>query len=164
MSAVSLSPGPLGTLGGMPAALSGVVVLNTDNTALHTVSIQHAIKMLVREVAIVEEARDGHRIGPYPWPLVLRLLRYVKTTFIYARTPGWTKRGVLRRDHHTCAYCGVRADTVDHLLPQSRGGRNVWLNTVAACNACNNRKANRTPAEAAMPLSWKPRVPTWRDI
>ena len=67
--------------------MSGVVVLNTDNTALHTVSIKHAIRMLVREVAIVEEARDGHRIGPYPWPLVLRLIRYVKTTFLYARTP-----------------------------------------------------------------------------
>ena len=68
--------------------MSAVIVLNTDNTALHTVSVQHAIRMLVREVAIVEEARDGHRIGPYPWPLVLRLIRYVKTTFLYARTPG----------------------------------------------------------------------------
>jgi hypothetical protein len=34
--------------------MSAVIVLNTDNTALHTVSIQHAIRMLVREVAIVE--------------------------------------------------------------------------------------------------------------
>ena len=70
--------------------MSAVIVLNTDNTALHTVSIKHAILMLVREVAIVEEARDGHRIGPYPWPLVLRLIRYVKTTFLYARTPAWS--------------------------------------------------------------------------
>ena len=106
--------------------MSAVIVLNTDNTALHTVSVQHAIRMLVREVAIVEEARDGHRIGPYPWPLVLRLIRYVKTTFLYARTPAWSKRGVLRRDHHRCAYCQGPADTVDHLLPQSRGGTNSW--------------------------------------
>ena len=80
--------------------MSGVVVLNTDNTALHTVSIKRAIKMLVREVAIVEEAHEGRRIGPYPWPLVLRLIRYVKTTFLYAKSPTWSKRGVLRRDHH----------------------------------------------------------------
>jgi 5-methylcytosine-specific restriction endonuclease McrA len=143
--------------------MSAVIVLNTDNTALHTVSIKHAIRMLVREVAIVEEARDGHRIGPYPWPLVLRLIRYVKTTFLYARTPAWSKRGVLRRDHHRCAYCEGQADTVDHLLPQSRGGTNSWQNTVAACTRCNNRKANRTPAEAGMRLAWKPGVPTWRD-
>ena len=54
--------------------MSGVVVLNTDNTALHTVSVQHAVRMLVREVAIVEEAHADRRIGPYPWPLVLRLV------------------------------------------------------------------------------------------
>lgn len=143
---------------------AGVVVLNTDNTALHTVSINHAIKMLVREVAVVEEARDGHRIGPYPWPIVLRLIRYVKTTFLYASAPTWSKRGVLRRDQQRCAYCDQKADTVDHLLPQSRGGQNTWLNTVAACTRCNNLKANRTPAEAAMQLTWKPSVPTWRDV
>jgi hypothetical protein len=143
---------------------AGVIVLNTDNTALHTVSINHAIKMLVREVAIVEEARDGHKIGPYPWPIVLRLIRYVKTTFLYASTPTWSKRGLLRRDQHRCGYCGQKADTVDHLLPQSRGGQNTWLNTVAACTRCNNHKANRTPAEAGMMLAWKPAVPTWRDV
>ena len=53
---------------------------------------------------------------------------------------------MLRRDLHTCAYCSGPADTVDHLLPQSRGGLNTWLNTVAACTRCNNLKANRTPA------------------
>ena len=143
--------------------MSGVIVLNTDNTALHTVSVQHAIRMLVREVAIVEEARDGHTIGPYPWPVVLRLIRYVKTTFLYARTPAWSKRGVLRRDHHRCAYCEGNADTVDHLLPQSRGGLNTWLNTVAACTRCNNVKANRTPPEAGMTLARRPSIPTWRE-
>ena len=138
--------------------MSGVIVLNTDDTALHTVSVQHAIRMLVREVAIVEEAHEDRKIGPYPWPLVLRLIRYVKTTFLYARTPAWSKRGVLRRDHHRCAYCEGTADTVDHLLPQSRGGLNTWQNTVAACTRCNNLKANRTPGEARMRLAWKPLV------
>jgi len=143
---------------------AGVIVLNTDNTALHTVSVNHAIKMLVRQVAIVEEARDGHTIGPYPWPIVLRLIRYVKTSFLYATAPTWSKRGVLRRDQHRCAYCAQKADTVDHLLPQSRGGQNTWLNTVAACTRCNNLKADRTPGEAAMALGWKPSVPGWRDV
>ena len=139
---------------------SGVIVLNTDNTTLHTVSVQHAIRMLVREVAIVEEAQEGRKIGPYPWPIVLRLIRYVKTTFLYAQSPAWSKRGVLRRDHHRCAYCKGKAETVDHLLPQSRGGRNTWLNTVAACAGCNHRKANRTPAEAGMRLAVTPYEPS----
>lgn len=140
--------------------MSAVLVLNTDNTALHTVTLQHAIGMLVREVAIVEQAREGLNLGHYPYPLVLRLVRYVKTAFLYTRAPGWTKRGVLRRDRHTCAYCGGQAGTVDHLVPQSRGGRNSWLNTVAACSPCNTRKANRTPEEAGMPLLFTPYPPS----
>lgn len=140
--------------------MSGVLVLNADNTALHTVSVKHAIGMLVREVAIVEEAREGHLIGPYPWPLVLRLIRYVKTNFLYSRAPGWTKRGVLKRDRHRCAYCGGHASTVDHLVPQSRGGPNTWLNTIAACPKCNLHKANRTPFEAGMQLLFRPYAPT----
>ncbi len=143
--------------------MSGVIVLNTDNTALHTVTVQHAVRMLVRKVAVVEESRAGHSIGPYPWPVVLRLIRYVKTTFLYARTPAWSKRGVLRRDRHRCAYCANEADTVDHLVPQSRGGPNTWLNTVAACTRCNNLKADRTPREAGMRLLSAPAVPTWRE-
>ena len=143
--------------------MSAVIVLNTDNTALHTVSVQHAIKMLVREVAIVEESRVGARIGPYPWPVVLRLIRYVKTGFLYATAPAWSKRGVLRRDAHRCAYCAGPADTVDHLMPQSRGGGNTWANTVAACTRCNNLKADRTPTEAGMVLAHKAHVPTWRE-
>lgn len=144
--------------------MSGVLVLNADNTALHTVSVKHAIGMLVREVAIVEEAREGEGIGPYPWPLVLRLVRYVKTAFLYARPPGWTKRGVLKRDRHTCAYCGAYAATVDHLLPQSRGGPNSWTNTVAACGPCNLAKANRTPAEAGMPLRLRAYAPSRAEL
>lgn len=140
--------------------MNGVLVLNADNTALHTVSVKHAIGMLVREVAIVEEAQEGRLIGPYPWPLVLRLVRYVKTHFMYARPPGWTKRGVLIRDRRTCTYCGQHATTVDHLLPQSRGGPNSWLNTIAACSPCNMRKADRTPREAGMELRFEPFVPT----
>lgn len=144
--------------------MSGVLVLNTDNTALHTVSIKHAIGMLVREVAIVEEAKEGHVIGPYPWPIVLRLVRYVKTAFLYARAPGWTKRGVLKRDRHTCAYCGAYANTVDHLVPQSRGGPNSWLNTVSACGPCNLTKADRTPEEAGMRLLFKAYAPSRAEL
>jgi 5-methylcytosine-specific restriction endonuclease McrA len=144
--------------------MSGVLVLNTDDTALHTVSLQHAVGMLVREVAIVEAVRDGEQFGPYPLPEVLRLVRYVKTGYLYARAPGWTKRGVLRRDRHVCAYCGGRAATVDHILPLSRGGPNTWTNTVAACASCNALKADRTPDEAGMTLRFRAYAPTRAQV
>ena len=56
-----------------------------------------------------------------------------------------------------------RGYLMQHLLPASRGGANTWLNTVAACTRCNNVKANRTPAEASMPLRRAPHVPAWRE-
>ena len=37
-------------------------------------------------------------------------------------------------------------------MPRSRGGDNSPVNIVTACIACNNRKSNRTPEEARMPL------------
>lgn len=53
---------------------------------------------------------------------------------------------VLDRDHHTCAYCGRPAATVDHLIPVSRGGPNTSHNLVAACAACNRRKGAKATA------------------
>lgn len=78
--------------------------------------------------------------------------------------PGFSKPKVLRRDRLTCAYCGdtheLRSLTVDHILPASRGGALSWMNTVAACRACNACKADRTPEEARMPLLFTPYVPS----
>lgn len=140
--------------------MADVLVLNAGYEPLHRVSLKHAITMLVREVAVVEEAVEGHSFGPYPLPRVLRLVRYVAMRWRYrsAGQPPCTKDGVKRRDR-MCAYCGGPAQTVDHVLPRSRGGDSTWLNLVAACEPCNHRKADRTPAEAGMPLLVTPYVP-----
>lgn len=143
-----------------------VIVLNASYEPLHTVSIQHAIRMLVREVAVVEEAHGKRTIGPFPVPRVLRLVRYVVTHWRYAAgRMKYSKHGVLRRDKFRCAYCGhENADTMDHVQPRSRGGRTEWLNAVAAHASCNERKGNRTPSEAGMPLLWQPWVPTRAEL
>lgn len=39
-----------------------------------------------------------------------------------------------------CSYCGAAADTTDHLVPLSAGGRHCVENIVAACKPCNSRK------------------------
>ena len=53
----------------------------------------------------------------------------------WARTPPVTRRSVLRRDGGLCVYCSEPADTIDHVIPRSRGGTHDWSNVVAACNA-----------------------------
>jgi hypothetical protein len=79
-------------------------------------------------------------------------------------TPAVTKGKLLRRDRHTCAYCGLvyeeRDLQVEHILPDSRGGAYSWMNLVTACAACNARKADRTPEQAGMPLVYLPYVPS----
>ena len=70
---------------------------------------------------------------------------------------------LFRRDRHLCAYCGnvfsENALTVEHVIPKSKGGANVWTNVVTACGSCNNKKDDRTPEEAHMPLLYLPYTP-----
>ena len=138
-----------------------VLVLNASYEPLQRVSLRHAIKMLVREVAVVEEEAGGS-FGPFPVPKVLRLVRYVVAKWRHRRGHLCTKSAIKARDRR-CAYCGGNAETVDHIVPRSRGGGLTWENAVAACLRCNHRKANRTPAEAGMTLLFSPTAPpsTW---
>ncbi|MGA8116664.1 MAG: HNH endonuclease [Actinocatenispora sp.] len=144
--------------------MDSVLVINADLGPLHRVGIRHAIRMLCRQVAVVHEAVPDQVLGIYPLPRVVRLVRYVVTRWRFSRGPSWSRRGVLVRDDHRCGYCGGTASTIDHVLPRSRGGRNTWLNTVAACGGCNQRKGDRTPAEARMPLRVSPVAPGWAAL
>jgi 5-methylcytosine-specific restriction endonuclease McrA len=67
---------------------------------------------------------------------------------------------VFARDEYRCQYCGDRADSIDHVVPRSRGGLDVWDNLAAACRPCNTRKRDRTPDEAGMPLTRPPFRPS----
>jgi 5-methylcytosine-specific restriction endonuclease McrA len=51
---------------------------------------------------------------------------------------------ILIRDEYMCAYCGRKADTVDHVIPKSKGGTEEKTNLVACCKRCNSVKNNRT--------------------
>jgi hypothetical protein len=73
------------------------------------------------------------------------------------------------RDRNMCAYCGdvlpVEQLEREHVVPLSRGGIDRWMNVVASCRPCNQKKANRTPDLARMPLLYLPYVPSrWEDM
>lgn len=59
---------------------------------------------------------------------------------------------VLKRDNHTCRYCGASAPdatlTVDHVTPVALGGSDDPSNLVAACRDCNYGKASTSPSDA----------------
>lgn len=96
----------------------------------------------------------------YAWPSIIRLKSYIRLPY---KNINLTRKNILRRDGHKCAYCG-RSDlsfTVDHILPKARGGKDTWENLVTACLICNNKKGNRTPEEAGMPLKIRPYKPNY---
>ena len=83
----------------------------------------------------------------------------------WARTPPLTRRAVLRRDGGRCAYCSEPADTVDHVVPRSRGGGHEWSNVVASCKRDNLRKGDQLLSELGWALAFKPGAPEghlWR--
>lgn len=61
---------------------------------------------------------------------------------------------VLRRDNHTCRYCGGTAPdvvlTVDHVVPKTLGGADEPSNLVAACKDCNAGKSSSPPNAATV--------------
>jgi HNH endonuclease len=76
---------------------------------------------------------------------------------------------LFKRDRYTCAYCGgvfgIEALEREHVVPSSRGGRDVWTNVVSSCRSCNQLKGAKTPDEARMPLLYVPYVPSrWEDL
>lgn len=56
---------------------------------------------------------------------------------------------ILRRDGHTCRYCGAMAPdvvlTVDHVIPSALGGSDDPSNLIAACQPCNAGKTSLAP-------------------
>jgi 5-methylcytosine-specific restriction endonuclease McrA len=139
-----------------------VLLLNATFEPLAVVTVKRAVVlMLTGKAECVEAALNGAFFRSenltVPAPSVMRLSRYVRVP--YRRAVPLTRAGVLRRDGRRCAYCGKRADTIDHVVPRSRGGTHTWDNCVAACRSCNSKKADRLVEELGWTLTVVPRAP-----
>ena len=145
--------------------MTQVLVLNASLEKLHHVPLCRAIALLLAKKAELVQATGRRLRGAtieLEEPAVIRLCRYV---FVPFRAERVTRRAILARDG-CCQYCGSTAGpmTVDHIVPRCRGGATTWENCVTACLRCNQRKDNRTPAEARMKLLFgSPRMPwAWK--
>ncbi len=136
------------------------LVLNAGYEPLAVVSFRRAVVLVLAGKAAVVESGPHPVISEMltvPRPSVIVLSRYVKVP--HGRVIPVSRRGVLRRDEHRCAYCESHATTIDHVLPRSRGGQDTWENLVACCMRCNNVKGNRTPEEMGWTMASRPRPP-----
>ena len=109
------------------------LVLNASYEPLGVVSWRRAVCLLLDEQADMVEADDGVVRSPsisLPLPSVIRLRQMVNAP--RRRAVPVSRRAVFARDEYRCQYCGDRADSIDHVVPRSRGGLDVWDNLAAA--------------------------------
>jgi 5-methylcytosine-specific restriction endonuclease McrA len=106
---------------------------------------------------VVRSAREA-----FPLPAVTVMRRLIHTRRRRAVFDVPAKAVVFARDAFTCQYCGcrvsLRTGTRDHVVPRSRGGRDVLANVVTACATCNRRKEDHLPGEIGMHPQQAPRA------
>lgn len=139
-----------------------VLILNQNYEPMSVINVKKAIVLLYLGKVELIEAHQGKQLRAVsmsmPFPSIVRLSVYVRIPY---KKIILSRKNILRRDGHRCQFCG-RSDialTVDHVMPMSRGGEDTWENLVCACVRCNNKKGDRTPDEAGMPLFRTPMRP-----
>ena len=140
---------------------ANVLVLNQDYQPLSICSVQRSMKLIFLEKAELlhdDPKRELRTIREsFQFPSVIRLRSYIRVPY---NKVVLSRRNIMRRDNFTCMYCGSKNDlTIDHVLPKSRGGKDVWENLTTACEKCNVKKGSRTPEEAGMPILKQPYRP-----
>ena len=144
-----------------------VLVLNASFEPVSITRAKNALKLLVKGSAVCEEDYGVEVYPGIPLPCVIRLRNYKK---IPIRISVLTRPNIYARDRYLCQYCGAKEGstrliagkptkvilTLDHILPESRGGGFWWDNLVACCRECNRKKGDRTPEEADMTLLHTP--------
>jgi len=100
-----------------------VEVYNADYRVLSQIPWQEAIRLILWGAVYVIDLHSPavHIHSPslvIELPLSVALREYVHIP--HKAVNRVTRDGVLRRDRHSCTYCGERADTVDHVLPRCR--------------------------------------------
>ncbi len=140
-----------------------VLMLNQNYEPLTVCSARRAIVLLFQGKAEMIETADGLKLhtvrADYRLPSVVRLSQYKRVPY---KRIILTRKNVILRDGHRCQYCGSSRGpmTVDHVIPKTKRGADIWENMVCACVGCNNRKGDRTPEQSGMTLRKKPGHPS----
>ncbi|PAX59782.1 HNH endonuclease [Brunnivagina elsteri] len=141
-----------------------VVVFSKNYLPLARINIKRAIVLLVAGQA--ESLNFGTtKLWEVRSPnVVLQVSEHIRLTVgnpeRHWKVPPVNRREVLKRDNHTCQYCGsTKHLTLDHVIPRSKGGQHTWDNVVAACERCNSTKSDRLLHETGMVLKTKLKAP-----
>lgn len=60
------------------------------------------------------------------------------------KIPSEVRWSVWERDNFTCKHCGTRRNlSIDHIIPESKGGQTTIENCQTLCKTCNSKKGAR---------------------
>lgn len=141
------------------------VVLNASYEPLSVVSAKRGLRMILNGRAVLENAAgnvctnslvNGKAIiKKFPLPTQVRLREMIKSIPAMHVRAQLTQRNLFCRDKWTCQYCGRPRRqlgtgeylTRDHIIPETRGGKDTWKNVVTSCRKCNNIKSDNLLSE-----------------
>jgi hypothetical protein len=113
-----------------------------------------------REKEVVHSGSPAGDLREWKVPSVIRFVNAMVPELKGVR---FSRENIYMRDRGNCQYCNTHVKPDDweyeHVVPRCLGGMTTWENIVVACTACNQRKGNRTPAQASMSLLAKPMKP-----
>lgn len=149
------------------------LLVDRNYMALAIIPWQKVVKLLVKGKAepVYADISDIMSVGTgsnmFSIPSVIRLVVTIPWRAPRSRMK-FSRKNIMVRDDNLCQYCGIKlgktGGTIDHVIPRAKGGQTSYTNCVAACKACNNHKADRTPEAVGLKLKSKPKKPTFMVI
>lgn len=141
-----------------------VLLLNASYEPLRVITMRRALGLvLAGKVDLV--AAEGDQVlrtsggATYEVPAVVRLRNMVRVPF--QSTVPLSRRAIEARDERRCqvAGCDRSGQTVDHIVPKSRGGAHEWTNVALMCTRHNSVKGARLLGELGWRLKREPVAP-----
>jgi 5-methylcytosine-specific restriction endonuclease McrA len=121
-----------------------ILVLNYDYTVLGFTTFRRALPKILYDKVFIEEFSDNS-VRDVIIPRVIRVKQYVQRKYKRQDFGTSLRRLIYKRDSYVCTYCrkpiySKRELSLDHIVPKSKGGSDLYNNLVTSCVKCNNKK------------------------
>lgn len=141
-----------------------VLLLNASYEPLRVITRRRALGLVLAAKADLVAAQEDRVVrtsggSTYEVPAVVRLRKMVRVPF--QSTVPLSRRAIEARDGRRCqvAGCDRVGQTVDHIVPRSRGGTHEWTNVALMCSRHNAAKGARLLDELGWRLKREPTAP-----
>jgi len=111
-----------------------VILFSQNYLPMAEINLRRAAVLLVTDRAVPLSLLDGGK--EQVWQMrspnrILDIPEHIRLTVGGSdriwKVPPVNRREVLRRDRHTCQYCGTSKQlTLDHVIPRAQGGSHTW--------------------------------------